>query len=144
MPYVKKSGYENLMMQAGCYRANLHECDKLTSAYDSLAAEVELFKARLKTSEECRDGLVAMHEIQRRGYEIEIRIEKMNNEQVYRALRDSQWETAKWKRYFDAAMRVFGVKEYVEMPGCFNPMESIEYIAKQQEEQKDVVNRHGC
>lgn len=82
------------------------------------------------------------------GHTVEIAClkEKMNRDRLYfvMTLRDVQWSEARWKRYYQAAIKTFKIQEYVEMPGCFNPMESIEYIAKQQEEQKDEINRHGC
>lgn len=77
---------------------------------------------------------------------------KSNKEILYKMCEDMEWEIERWERYYQAAIKTFKITEYVEMPGCFNPMESIEYIAKrqsgqqaeQQEETKDEVNRHGC
>jgi hypothetical protein len=55
------------------------------------------------------------------------------------------WEIQKqkadtWKRYYDAFIEVFKVEETVDIPGCFNPMDAIEYIVKMQTE-VDEFNR---
>ena len=98
----------------------------------------------------CRDGYYTnaeeTHRLVKkvRLLEANIEIEKLNYEFVFKALGNQVWETERWKRYYQAAIKTFKINEYVEMPGCFNPMESIEYIAKRQEETKDEVNRHGC
>lgn len=73
---------------------------------------------------------------------------KINYLHAVMSLRDAQWSEKRWKRYYDAAMKVFNIKEYIPMPGCFNPMESIEYVVKQQKQQeqedKNGLNRHAC
>jgi hypothetical protein len=48
--------------------------------------------------------------------------------------KDEIVEAEKWKRYYDAVRETFKAEEVVEIPGCFSPMESIEYIVKKQEE----------
>lgn len=81
-------------------------------------------------------------------YQDRLNVAQTNYRNALESLHIVRRTSAMWERYFKAASRVFKIDEYVEMPGCFNPMESIEYIAKrqaeQQEETKDEVNRHGC
>jgi hypothetical protein len=144
MPSIKKAEYETLKAAARHYKSLAKQCDEYYKEIVSLQSELNLFQSRLKTSEQCRNNLVEAQVKQLKLHEADIQIEKFNYKFVFKALCDQTWETERWKRYYQAAIKTFKVQEYVEMPGCFNPMESIEYVVKQQEEDKDVVNRSGC
>jgi hypothetical protein len=146
MPSIKKAEYENLKAAAKHYHEMARQSDQRYYEIVSLKGEIRLLQSKLKHAEQLRDQASSNHVAQLGLYEISLRHEKIYLEQVQKSLRDQQWETERWKRYYEAAIKTFKIQEYVEMPGCFNPMESIEYIAKQQEqhEKDEIPNRQGC
>jgi hypothetical protein len=66
--------------------------------------------------------------------ELKVEHEAGLNKMLSKVWKDEIVEAEKWKRYYDAVREIFKVEEAVEIPGCFNPTESIEYIVKKQEE----------
>ena len=66
--------------------------------------------------------------------ELKIEYEREIGKSLLCMLHEQRDESDKWKRYYDAVREIFKVEEAVEIPGCFNPTESIEYIVKKQEE----------
>jgi hypothetical protein len=66
--------------------------------------------------------------------ELKVEHEAGLNKMLSKVWKDEIVEAEKWKRYYDAVRETFKAEEVVEIPGCFSPMESIEYIVKKQEE----------
>lgn len=116
MPNIKKNEYEKLKMRAAYYENNLRVFEEMIQENTSLRNEVKRMKQASSLRKEAHNLLE-------------------------RACESLDWEMKHWKRYYQAAVKTFKIEEYVEMPGCFNPMESIEYVLKQQENPKDP-SRH--
>ena len=64
-------------------------------------------------------------------------------EYLLKSLNEQREETAKWKRYYDAVRETFKAEETVEIPGCFNPADTIEYIVKKQTEVNDAIDHYA-
>ena len=126
MPYVKKAEYDKLKAVEVWKQFNDIECDRL-------GAENLVFRGEIAALRRKVDRLSESDALRKEAYNL-----------LQKACGLLDWEAKRWKRYYNAAIKVFKVDEYVELPGCFNPMGSIEYVVKQQEETKDEVNRHGC
>jgi len=122
MPYVKKSEYESLKSANRNYSAMAAERDRLGGENVVFRGEIEALRRKVNRLSES-DAL---------------RKEAYNLLQKACGLLD--WEAKRWKRYYEAAIKTFKITEYVEMPGCFNPMESIEYVVKLQESGQEKDN----
>jgi|ERR1700733_449004 len=72
--------------------------------------------------------------------ELRLKSEKYYSEILLKAYKEEIAESAKWKRYYDAVRETFKVEEHLEIPGCFSPMDTIEYIVKKQKEVNDGLD----
>ena len=116
MPSITKAEHNRLKIMEEKYSQLCRDVEVLHTNNRRLTHELDLFQARLKSSEGYRDN-------------------------IFTSLQDQMREAEKWKRYYDAVRETFKVEEEVEIPGCFSTTDSVQYIVERQrqiEEQRKI------
>lgn len=68
------------------------------------------------------------------GLKLKVQLWKEISNHLGEALEAQTSEAKKWKRYYEAVRETLQVEAFLEIPGCFNPMDAVEYLVKKQEE----------